>query len=529
MLRLHALARAREQHSTLSHPAIRHAQRAAIATMLHALTCILLLVAFATAHARLVGTGAASARAQEDARWWWDDAVKRSNALGDIVTGGGELSTRSNGLLNVDAMNALLTGSEASHSESTHMRDSLLEQASKLGLLKKEGAPVFARPVAFVTGLMGGRLMESVNNRERTTNPFCRRNVDTELVWPPPPNMTILWHFTCLCANLQLVYDEGSGTYRPKVSGVNVSVDESFGGAIDLAWKDWVNALESVNPAFVRGRDIVGLPYDWRLGPDAWSAPDGDFDRTKAAIEAAVAANDGRKIVVVSISMGGPYFAAFASRHVSQQWRDKHIHAFLSLSGVFSGSSLAILHLLTGAFGQTPLPSYLLKPFMEMSRSLGSIPWLVPTAPTFSADEAIVTVKDKTYKLDDMGSLFRDAGATQAALLWSKYKDVSGLSLAPNVTTICVSGYNHSTLATLTFSSMKELKTPSGATFVDGDGTVASSSLRVCDSFAGVQRMPVYPVHVLNATHSGLLGDKDMGKILFPLVFQQQDVNVGQW
>ena len=392
-----------------------------------------------------------------------------------------------------------------------------------------------ARPVAFVPGLMGTALRYGVKDREKSPNPFCRRNVpDGTLFWPPTKDMVMPQRFSCLCANLQLVCDDLSdtsetGCFRPKMKGVNISVDGSYASVMSLdntsaIWQPWADALVAANPTYVQGRDIVGLPYDWRLGPDAWAAPGGDFDRTKAAIEAAVAANGGLAAVVVSISMGGPYFAAFC-QHVSQEWKDANVHAFLSLSGVYSGSSLSFLNMLTGAFGTAKIPPFVLDEFKDMTRSLGSLPWLLPSSPTFPPDETFVSVQDppSNYTANDFGSLLETAGATQAAKLWKRYKDVSGLNLAPNVTTYCVSGYGKSTLQSLTFASADfKMKKIVGAGMVDGDGTVATPSLRVCDAWAAVQRAPVFPVHVPNMTHAGFLADRDMGKILFPLVFDQR-------
>jgi hypothetical protein len=49
-------------------------------------------------------------------------------------------------------------------------------------------------------------------------------------------------------------------------------------------------------------------------------------------VEGAVAAS-GRRAVLISFSLGGPYTSLFLDSHVGPDWREAHVEALISLSG----------------------------------------------------------------------------------------------------------------------------------------------------------------------------------------------------
>lgn len=56
------------------------------------------------------------------------------------------------------------------------------------------------------------------------------------------------------------------------------------------------------------------------------------FDRLKSLIEETVDINEGRKIMLISHSMGVPYSLRFLHQQ-SQEWKDKYIEAWITISG----------------------------------------------------------------------------------------------------------------------------------------------------------------------------------------------------
>lgn len=78
------------------------------------------------------------------------------------------------------------------------------------------------------------------------------------------------------------------------------------------------------------------LSLSSRLGLDAYQSPGGPFDQLQFQLESLVAANGGSPAVIISLSMGSTYFSTFLQRHVSGQWSERHVAAFVSLSGEFT-------------------------------------------------------------------------------------------------------------------------------------------------------------------------------------------------
>jgi hypothetical protein len=69
-----------------------------------------------------------------------------------------------------------------------------------------------------------------------------------------------------------------------------------------------------------------------RLGPVEWAAPGSSFDQLRQQVEAA-SAKAGKRALLISFSLGGPYAATFLQQQVDQAWREQHVEALISLSG----------------------------------------------------------------------------------------------------------------------------------------------------------------------------------------------------
>ena len=66
---------------------------------------------------------------------------------------------------------------------------------------------------------------------------------------------------------------------------------------------------------------MFALPYDFRLGPKQYM--EDAYPALKALIESAFAAGGNQKVVLSSISMGGPFGHVFLTQFVDQDWKDK--------------------------------------------------------------------------------------------------------------------------------------------------------------------------------------------------------------
>lgn len=179
----------------------------------------------------------------------------------------------------------------------------------------------------------------------------------------------------------------------PNPDGVETGVDEAYGAGMYLdkegtapIYGVWSKALEQMG--WRPGFDMDVLRYDWRKGPDDYMRPNGSFDVLKQMVEETVEVT-GKKVVVVSMSMGGPLFALFCSKHVDEAWKAAHIDSFFSLSGSFGGTTSPLFSILTGKWGKV-VPWYLEGTVNKLARSMGSPPWMCPSEDTYGPDRVVI-------------------------------------------------------------------------------------------------------------------------------------------
>ncbi len=69
-----------------------------------------------------------------------------------------------------------------------------------------------------------------------------------------------------------------------------------------------------LNLGYVKGRTIVGAPYDFRYAPHSQNDY---FDRLKALIERTTTENNGARVILIAHSMGGLFMHSFLRQQVS--------------------------------------------------------------------------------------------------------------------------------------------------------------------------------------------------------------------
>ena len=185
---------------------------------------------------------------------------------------------------------------------------------------------------------------------------------------------------------------------------------------------------------------------------------------------------------------------------VTQEWKDKYIGNFITLSGAWSGGNLALQTEISGLSALKYHAKeilgpfwYIFLPFFEsichkltpVIRTFQSISFLLPR-PSVWGDTVLVTTPTRTYTANDYEDLFSDVGLTDG---YTKFKGVESINEnypPPNVPTHCFYGVGVDT--PLSFSYSKSF--PEGAeddpevTMGDGDGTVNILSSEVCLQWA---------------------------------------------
>lgn len=82
--------------------------------------------------------------------------------------------------------------------------------------------------------------------------------------------------------------------------------------------------------------DLFAMPYDWRLSPLEF-----DFVPIKEEIERRVK-KFGKKVFLISHSMGCYYSLWFLNAYVDRDWKDSHIAGWMSITGALAGSGKAL-------------------------------------------------------------------------------------------------------------------------------------------------------------------------------------------
>jgi len=225
-------------------------------------------------------------------------------------------------------------------------------------------------------------------------------------------------------------------------------------------------------------------------------------------IEDTYTINGNKRVAAVSLSMGSPYFMLFLNQFVTQNWKDKFIHSFTSLSGPFGGSSFAISSVVSL---QPVLPSSVVDPISvrEMLQTWGSLAFLFPTEQVFG-NKTFVTTPLKEYSSRNFAEMMEDAQANTVTAMLNNTAKLRSFK-APGVMMNCIYGYNISTLDTMDFL------TPDFTVFQnstsDGDGTVLEASLRLCDSWVGKQEQPIKVYRIPNMLHGDAVMNSEALKI----------------
>jgi len=257
----------------------------------------------------------------------------------------------------------------------------------------------------------------------------------------------------------------------------------------------------------------------------------------RTLIENATAKN-GNTVVLTGISMAAPFTQAFlmwAKSTIGPSWAEQHVHAFVPVGGPFNGAVNALSALVGGALLSFSTPQSALdgakftcsgcKPALppsvpgnassdilssiyknlggfvlnelendltELLRGLPSIYWMstgVDYSTTPPVDKTYVTLTNGPGKEHEkvtasmMPTLFRKIREDKKAELF-EYAMSVGTTEDPGVPTHCVYSYNVRTFSHLSFPAQGDFSEGAAVELGDGDGTVHSDSLSVCDRWA---------------------------------------------
>ena len=190
--------------------------------------------------------------------------------------------------------------------------------------------------------------------------------------------------------------------------------------------------------------------------------------------------NNNTKVTLVVHSLGGPVSLYFLTNTVSQEWKDKYIHSYITLAGAWSGGNAIVRYLLSGPGPEDDI-SRALKLSDDQIRSLyrtfPSFYLLLPRASAWN-DTVIVTSPTRNYTANSYRELFADAGYPQGYAQFSD-SETSIEWTAPNVATYCFYGLGVPTPMRFNYGNIF----PDAAPTVDygnGDGYINKPSSELC-------------------------------------------------
>lgn len=213
----------------------------------------------------------------------------------------------------------------------------------------------------------------------------CSLKSDWYRLWITP---NALLSPACFFDNLKLKYNETDGQMSPHAEGVTTRVPY-FGASIDgikcmmpetkltcMNTKNWYTILEQLEMyGYIVGEDLYSAPFDFRKGPNDFMVD--EFPRLKNLIEQAYINAGGHKVKLASLSLGGQVTHIFLTQFVDQEWKDKYIKGWMTMSGTFNGFAQAFQNVFFGrhqflgyAFNQVDI--------RDTYRSWYTSIWLIP-------------------------------------------------------------------------------------------------------------------------------------------------------
>ena len=337
-------------------------------------------------------------------------------------------------------------------------------------------------PIVLVPGLAGSQL-EAKLSKDSSAHYFCYKHLDWFTIWI---NVEEFWPYVvdCFAENMMLTYDPATGAFA-NASQIEIRAP-GFGNTSTIEYLDtdevigkyFRDLLVSLTKiGYVRGVNIRGAPYDWRLAPDSLSRL-GYYGKLRNLIEETYTKNKDTSVTLICHSLGCPTVLYFLNSHVSATWKKQYINHLVTLAGAWAGSVLTIRSLISGSNFMIPTIDPL--SLREPERTMASNYFLLPSQEVFQMNTTVVRVGGHDYTLSTLEQLFQHLNIPNALSIWEQVKSLNKGFSHPGVPVYCIYGDSIATGENLVYSeSGFPDKAPTLVTGA-GDGSVNLISLEVC-------------------------------------------------
>ena len=253
-------------------------------------------------------------------------------------------------------------------------------------------------------------------------------------------------------------------------------------------------------------------------------------------------AKDGvfNKVTLVAHSSGAPVVLYFLNNFVTQSFKERAIHAFVPISGAWSGGAALLQSLISGIqrprtdleplFAKTCQPSKPLLTFTlyrDATRTFPGLAYLLPN-PLLWGEKVIITSHQTSpvtkYTARDYKALYTDIGYPQGLATYELVASINGPFPAPNVPVYCFFGNGVLTPKSYTFgiNGLSDWLFASTQQDENGDGTINYFiSEKICSKW--VREQPTIPAKFTECwkdTHISILKNATLLSAIHELVMK---------
>lgn len=380
-------------------------------------------------------------------------------------------------------------------------------------MLPRNRQPLIARainhPVILVPG-NGGCQMEAKVDLASTPNFLCtKKSKGFFSVWANPKYF-FPYIIDCFVDIMRLIRDPITNTtsnppgVETRVPGFGQTETVEWLSNIHLGVLSYYNTVVEalIKKGYARGKDIRGAPYDFRKAPNEL----GDYySSLKKLIENTYASNSNKSVHIVAHSLGCPITLHFLHQQ-SQAWKDKFIKSFISVGGVYSGSTISVKMMASGDTLGIPT----VKPIWvrRSQRTNPSGHYLLPRWPAWNPNDVIGITDKKNYTISNYQQFYNDIGYPEGFAFAKSVMNLTATLRAPGVPVHCLVTRNTPTAAQFDWRGKNWPDESPKIIYGEGDGTVNWQSLKFCSNFATLQTQPVTTTMIENTDHLGVLKDR---------------------
>ena len=215
--------------------------------------------------------------------------------------------------------------------------------------------------------------------------------------------------------------------------------------------------------------------------------------------------SNNERVTIVVHSMGGLVSLHFLNDVVSQEWKDKYIHAYIPIGAPFGGTASAFGAVVLGTASINSLAGG--RNTAEVSRSFVGVSMLLPR-PSVYNDTVIISTPDFNYTASDYQDIFDDIGYPDGYQMYLGTEDINAGYRSPNVTVHCVVGTGVPTAVRLAYPT-GNISNISGIQVVNGigDGQAEARGTEVCRRWQNMEQYNFTYQAVPNVSHGALLSD----------------------